>query len=297
MEVMFLGWLAGLAGKKDGQWFCNLRISPLFETVNDLEHIEPVMTRLLDNTTYAHLLRASGNTQEVMLGYSDSCKDGGILASGWNLYKAQQEITTLTKSRQIKCRLFHGRGGTIGRGGGPTREAILSQPTGTVHGEIKFTEQGEVLSYKYGNPSTATYELTMGITGLLKASHNIIAPPEPDPDEFKQIMSELTNLGEGSYRKLTDETPGFLDYFYEATPVSEIALMNIGSRPSHRKKLIAPKIQYAPLVGSSAGHNPGIPCRPGMASVPPLTNGVVMIPTNSPNCEKCIRPGPISVPC
>jgi phosphoenolpyruvate carboxylase len=236
MEVMFLGWLAGLAGKKDEQWFCNLRISPLFETVNDLEHIEPVMTRLLDNQTYARLLEASGNTQEVMLGYSDSCKDGGILASGWNLYKAQQQITTLTKSRQIKCRLFHGRGGTIGRGGGPTRDAILSQPTGTVHGEIKFTEQGEVLSYKYGNASTATFELTMGITGLLKASRNIIAPPEPDPQEFMQIMSELTRLGERSYRCLTDETPGFLDYFYEATPVSEIALMNIGSRPSHRKK-------------------------------------------------------------
>ncbi|MDH5408506.1 MAG: phosphoenolpyruvate carboxylase, partial [Gammaproteobacteria bacterium] len=236
MEVMFLGWLAGLAGKENGQWFCNLRISPLFETVNDLEHIQPVMTRLLDNETYAQLLRASGNTQEVMLGYSDSCKDGGILASGWNLYKAQQEITELTKSRQIKCRLFHGRGGTIGRGGGPTRDAILSQPTGTVHGEIKFTEQGEVLSYKYGNPSTAVYELTMGITGLLKASRNIITEPDPDRDEFKQIMSELTNLGENSYRTLTDETPGFLDYFYEATPVSEIALMNIGSRPSHRKK-------------------------------------------------------------
>jgi len=236
MEVMFLGWLAGLAGKKDGQWFCNLHISPLFETVNDLEHIEPVMTRLLNNDTYSHLLQASGNTQEVMLGYSDSCKDGGILASGWNLYQAQQQITTLTKSRQIKCRLFHGRGGTIGRGGGPTREAILSQPTGTVHGEIKFTEQGEVLSYKYGNATTAVYELTMGITGLLEASRNIIAPPEPDRDEFKQIMSELTKLGERSYRTLTDETPGFLDYFYEATPVSEIALMNIGSRPSHRKK-------------------------------------------------------------
>ncbi len=236
MEVMFLGWLAGLAGKKDGQWFCDLHISPLFETVNDLEHIKPVMTRLLDNNTYASLLQASGNTQEVMLGYSDSCKDGGILASGWNLYQAQQQITALTKSRQIKCRLFHGRGGTIGRGGGPTREAILSQPTGTVHGEIKFTEQGEVLSYKYGNPSTATYELTMGITGLLKASRNIITPPEPDRQEFKQIMSELTKLGENSYRTLTDKTPGFLDYFYEATPVSEIALMNIGSRPSHRKK-------------------------------------------------------------
>lgn len=236
MEVMFLGWIAGLAGYQNDEWFCHIRISPLFETIDDLAHIEPVMTQLLDNPTYAALLRASGNKQEVMLGYSDSCKDGGILASAWNLYQAQQKITALTKSRGIQCRLFHGRGGTIGRGGGPTHEAILSQPTGTVHGEIKFTEQGEVLSYKYSNHETAVYELTMGVTGLLKASQNLIKTPEPDKTEYRRIMKELADSGEQHYRELTDRTPGFLDYFYEATPVSEIALMNIGSRPSHRKK-------------------------------------------------------------
>jgi phosphoenolpyruvate carboxylase len=236
MEVMFLAWLAGLAGNRDGEWFCDIRISPLFETIDDLEHIEPVMNQLLDNTAYAALLKASGNTQEVMLGYSDSCKDGGILASAWNLYQAQQQITALARKHDVDLRLFHGRGGTIGRGGGPTHESILSQPTGTVHGEIKFTEQGEVLSYKYSNTETAVYELSMGITGLMKASRNLIIKPQPDNPEYLDIMRELAASGESHYRGLTDETAGFLDYFYEATPVSEIALMNIGSRPSHRKK-------------------------------------------------------------
>jgi len=151
MEVMMLAHHAGLAGKSGDDWFCQICISPLFETIEDLEHIEPVLTTLLDNPTYAALLNASGNLQEVMLGYSDSCKDGGILASGWNLYEAQVKVTELMRSRGIASRLFHGRGGTIGRGGGPTHESILSQPEGTVHGQIKFTEQGEVLSFKYTN--------------------------------------------------------------------------------------------------------------------------------------------------
>jgi len=236
MEVMFLAWVAGLAGRENNSWFCHVRISPLFETINDLAHIEPVMTQLLDNPTYAELLKASGNKQEVMLGYSDSCKDGGILSSSWSLYQAQQKITGLARARDIQCRLFHGRGGTIGRGGGPTYDSILAQPAGTVHGEIKFTEQGEVLSYKYSNQETAVYELTMGVSGLLKASQNLVQPSTPDNDEYRQIMKELADSGEQHYRALTDRTPGFLDYFYEATPVSEIALMNIGSRPSHRKK-------------------------------------------------------------
>jgi phosphoenolpyruvate carboxylase len=236
MEVMFLAWLAGLAGNRNGEWFCDIRISPLFETIDDLAHIEPVMNQLLDNNTYAALLKASGNCQEVMLGYSDSCKDGGILASAWNLYQAQQRITALTKKYGVELRMFHGRGGTIGRGGGPTHESILSQPTGTVHGEIKFTEQGEVLSYKYSNTETAAYELSMGITGLMKASRNLIIEPQPDNPEYLAIMKDLAASGERHYRSLTDEAAGFLDYFYEATPVSEIALMNIGSRPSHRKK-------------------------------------------------------------
>ncbi|HEB58490.1 MAG TPA: phosphoenolpyruvate carboxylase [Gammaproteobacteria bacterium] len=236
MEVMYLAWLNGLAGKNGDEWFCHVRVSPLFETIEDLTHIEPVMSQLLDNATYMALLKASGNLQEVMLGYSDSCKDGGILASAWSLYQAQQRITALTRARGIQCRLFHGRGGTVGRGGGPTHEAILSQPAGTVEGEIKFTEQGEVLSYKYSNAETATYELSMGVTGLMKASLGLIRPVPADKPDYHEIMSHLAEEGEKAYRQLTDHTDGFLDYFYEATPVTEIGLMNIGSRPSHRKK-------------------------------------------------------------
>ncbi len=236
MEVMFLASLAGLAGRNGGDWFCHIGIAPLFETIADLEHIEPVMTALLDNPSYAALLKCSGNRQEVMLGYSDSAKDGGIVASVWSLYEAQTRITALARERGIECRLFHGRGGTVGRGGGPTHEAILSQPEGTVRGQIKFTEQGEVLSFKYSNAETAVYELTMGMTGLLKASTSLIREREHDCGAYLGIMDKLAADGEAAFRNLTDATPGFIDYFYEATPVNEIGLLNIGSRPSHRTR-------------------------------------------------------------
>jgi len=236
MEVMFLARLAGLVSCSGENWRCDIEISPLFETIEDLAHIEPVMELLLSNSVYRRLLQTSGNIQEVMLGYSDSCKDGGILASGWSLYQAQRRITNIANKHGIECRLFHGRGGTIGRGGGPTHEAILSQPAGTVFGQIKFTEQGEVLSSKYSNNETAVYELTMGSTGLLKASQYIVKPAPTDQKEFLKVINQLVEKGEDAYRDLTDNTPALLDYFYEATPVYEIGLMNIGSRPSHRKQ-------------------------------------------------------------
>jgi len=236
MEVMLLARSAKLLGQKGGKLFCNIGVSPLFETIEDLNHIEPVMEALFSNKIYAELVNQHDNTQEVMLGYSDSCKDGGMLASSWGLYQAQQQISELAKQHGVKLRLFHGRGGTIGRGGGPTHEAILSQPVGTVHGQIKFTEQGEVLSNKYSNEETAIYELAMGVSGLIKASRNLITTPPADKQEYLEIMGNITRIGEQRYRQLTDETAGFLDYFYEATPVTEIGLMNIGSRPSHRKQ-------------------------------------------------------------
>ena len=236
MEVMLLSKLSGLLGKdKTGTPYCYITVSPLFETVEDLEHIEPVMSALFENKIYNKYLKAAGNLQEVMLGYSDSCKDGGILASSWNLYGAQRRITELAKEKEIDIRLFHGRGGTIGRGGGPTHEAILAQPFGSVHGQIKFTEQGEVLSNKYSNSETAVFELTMGISGLMKSSSCLVKSERDDNPDYLDTMTELKQIGEDQYRILTDNTPGFLDYFYEATPVSEIGLMNIGSRPSHRK--------------------------------------------------------------
>jgi phosphoenolpyruvate carboxylase len=236
LEVLLLGRQAGLIGRSGEGWRCELRVVPLFETIDDLSRIETVMDDLLGSPVYRGLLEASGNLQEVMLGYSDSCKDGGILASSWGLYRAQQAVTALAGRHGVECRLFHGRGGTIGRGGGPTHEAILAQPAGTVPGRIKFTEQGEVLSYKYANRETAVYELSMGLTGLLKASAFLVRPEEAGPDEFADTARALAETGERVYRELTEQADGFLDYFYEATPVDAIGLLNIGSRPSHRQQ-------------------------------------------------------------
>ena len=236
MEVMLLASQTGLVGRIAGNWYCHIGVSPLFETIEDLAHVEQVLRQLYELPVYRHLLDASGEGQEVMLGYSDSCKDGGILASAWSLYEAQQKILALSDAQNIPCRLFHGRGGTLGRGGGPTHEAILAQPPGTVRGELKLTEQGEVLFYKYNNMETAIYELTLGLTGLLKASAHLVQESEVDRKDYLGIMDEIARAGETAYRALTERTPHFLDYFYEATPVQEIGLLNIGSRPSHRKK-------------------------------------------------------------
>jgi len=236
LEVLALARQANLVAKINDAWRCEIAVSPLFETVQDLQHIEQVMSELFGDPLYRQLVTASGGQQEVMLGYSDSCKDGGILASAWSLYEAQQTVTRVSEKFDIPCRMFHGRGGTVGRGGGPTHEAILSQPPGTVRGQIKFTEQGEVLSYKYSNAETASYELAVGITGLMKASKSLIGPQAPEQPEHLASFRNLAQIGEETYRELTTHTAGFMDYFYEATPVSEIGLLNIGSRPSHRNR-------------------------------------------------------------
>ena len=236
MNVMFLASLTGLCGRQDETFLCRIGVSPLFETINDLSRIEPVMSQLLDDRVYQRLLRKHGSLQEVMLGYSDSAKDGGIVASAWLLYRAQQQVIAIGNARGVRIRLFHGRGGTIGRGGGPTHDAIRAQPAGTLLGHIKFTEQGEVLSSKYSNRETAIYELSVGLTGVISASTGLIRETRPDDAAHRKAMQQLADKGEAAYRRLTEQTPGFLDYFYEATPVSEIAMLNIGSRPSHRAK-------------------------------------------------------------
>lgn len=236
LHVMFLASLTRLAGGQGELLTCRIGVSPLFETIHDLERIEPVLSALLNHPVYQQLLISHGSVQEVMLGYSDSAKDGGIVASAWLLYRAQQQAIALGKAHGVRIRLFHGRGGTVGRGGGPTHDAIIAQPAGTVLGQIKFTEQGEVLSYKYSNRETAIYELTMGLTGVVSASTGLIRSAKPDNAEYLGVMALLAQKGEAAYRNLTEQTPGFLDYFYEATPVSEIGMLNIGSRPSHRAK-------------------------------------------------------------
>ncbi len=235
LEVALLAKICGLISvDKNGKINSKIHIAPLFETVKDLEQAEAILDTLFSNPVYMQLLDFSNKTQEIMLGYSDSCKDGGILASSWNLYKAQQRIVAVTEKYHVHCLLFHGRGGTVSRGGGPTHESILSQPKGTVKGGIKFTEQGEVLSFKYNFKDTARYELTVGLSGLMKASDSSIS--YSDAPEHTAMMEKLVSIGEQTFRKLTDQNKETMQYFYETTPSNEIALLNIGSRPSHRKK-------------------------------------------------------------
>ena len=237
-EVLALAKLCGLITVSDNNIKSSIQVTPLFETIDDLTRIEEILENLFSNKTYTSLIGEYKNTklQEVMLGYSDSCKDGGIISSSWSLYKAQQQVLDISKKYQIECRLFHGRGGTVGRGGGPTHNAILAQPSKTVRGMIKITEQGEVLSYKYAVPQSASYELELAISGLIKASKHLVVDDTVCTNNFEELMSQMSKVGEKKYRDLTDDKEGIMDYFYEATPVQELAELNIGSRPSHRKK-------------------------------------------------------------
>jgi len=237
-EVLALAKLSGLVTYDDGSLNSSIQVTPLFETIDDLTRIEEILEDLFSNQTYNNLIGhyKNGKLQEVMLGYSDSCKDGGILSSSWSLYKAQQQVLDISKKYKIECRLFHGRGGTVGRGGGPTYNAILAQPNKTVRGMIKITEQGEVLSYKYAVPQSASYELELAVSGLMKASQHLVLGDSVCTNNFEEIMSKMSTAGEKKYRDLTDDKEGIMDYFYEATPVQELAELNIGSRPSHRKK-------------------------------------------------------------
>ena len=230
--VSFPGW----SGKTTPATSANSKSRRCSKPSTDLSHVDSVLETLLQIPRYKQLLQKSGGIQEVMLGYSDSCKDGGILSAAWGLYQAQQKVARISNRHAIDCRIFHGRGGTITRGGGPTHDAIMSQPPATVQGQIKFTEQGEVLSHKYGNAETAIYELTMGITGVMKASMVTLLGTSESHDDYYASMQQLSDYSEDYYRELTDRTEGFFEYFYETTPVSEIGLMNIGSRPSHRHK-------------------------------------------------------------
>jgi len=237
LEVLWLAKTAGLLGRReDGTWFNTLSVAPLFETIEDLQHIDRVMTGLLENPVYRGLLAAKGDEQEVMIGYSDSCKDGGIVSSSWVLYKAQMQVTELGQKYGVSVRIFHGRGGTVARGGAPTHKAILAQPPGTVRGGIKITEQGEVLSSKYANLESAVYELTVMTSGVLEASRCTVQHVSGDRPEYLDAFAELAESGERAYRDLTRNTPKFLEYFYEATPLDGISRLNIGSRPSHRQK-------------------------------------------------------------
>ncbi len=213
----------------------DMNIIPLFETIGDLQRAAATMEGLFRLAAYRDLLGSRGMEQEIMLGYSDSNKDGGFLTSGWELYKAEIALTRVCRDHGVRLRLFHGRGGSVGRGGGPSYQAILAQPAGAVSGQIRLTEQGEVISTKYGNPGTGRRNLEVLLAATLEASltdhENRVEPAEA----FHPVMDRLSDLAFRAYRGLVYETEGFTRYFRQSTVVSEIANLNIGSRPASRK--------------------------------------------------------------
>ena len=216
----------------------DVNIVPLFETIGDLENAAGVMDRLFSLPIYRELLGARKHTQEVMLGYSDSNKDGGFLTSGWALYKAEGELVATFARHGVRLRLFHGRGGSVGRGGGPSYQAILAQPDGAVQGQIRLTEQGEVIGAKYGNPEVGRRNLEVLVAATLETSLRP-AGDAPTPPAFVDTMQTLSDAAFTAYRGLVYETEGFERYFWESTVISEIAALNIGSRPASRKKSTA----------------------------------------------------------
>jgi phosphoenolpyruvate carboxylase len=212
----------------------DLDIVPLFETIKDLRHCGDVMNELLGLREYVGLLESRGRVQEVMLGYSDSNKDGGFLTSGWELYKAEVALVDVFRRHDVKLRLFHGRGGSVGRGGGPSYQAILAQPPGAVQGAIRITEQGEVIASKYSNPELGRRNLEILAAATLEATLLQPETAEPRP-EYLEAMEFLSAEAYSTYRGLVYETDGFDRFFRESTVIEEIANLNIGSRPSSRK--------------------------------------------------------------
>jgi phosphoenolpyruvate carboxylase len=231
LEVALLLKEAGLLRPREGA--LDVNIAPLFETIADLRGCCAIMERLFSLPEYMRLVRSRGQTQEVMLGYSDSNKDGGFLTSGWELYKAEIGLVEVFKRCGVGLRLFHGRGGSVGRGGGPSYEAILAQPGGAVQGAIRVTEQGEVISGKYSNPERGRRNLEILVAATLEASllHSGQAAPR---QEYLEAMEELSASAYQAYRALVYETEGFERYFWESTVIGEIANLNIGSRPASR---------------------------------------------------------------
>ena len=212
-----------------------INIVPLFETIEDLQASSGIMDRMLALHDYRKLVDSRGSVQEVMLGYSDSNKDGGFVTSGWELYKAEIGLIEVFERHHVRLRLFHGRGGSVGRGGGPSYDAIIAQPGGAVNGQIRITEQGEIISSKYSNPEVGRNNLEILAAATLEAS--LLQPKHSAPrPEYLKAMDELSTLAFKAYRGLVYETDGFADYFWGSTVITEIATLNIGSRPASRKK-------------------------------------------------------------
>ena len=217
--------------------YSSMNIVPLFETIEDLRNSSDVMSVLFSDPFYRKLLRNKDNVQEVMLGYSDSNKDGGYLTATWEIYNAEKELVKVFEKHGVKLRIFHGRGGTVGRGGGPSYEAILAQPSGGVAGQIRITEQGEVIASKYSDPEIGRRNLETLVAATLQAT---LVPQSLNQSvilsEYEDILREMARDSFVAYRSLVFDDPGFVEFFYQATPIAEIADLNVGSRPASRSK-------------------------------------------------------------
>ena len=221
-----------------GSDFARLQLVPLFETIEDLENSYEIMDNYLALDIVKKWVKDNKDYQEIMLGYSDSNKDGGYLSSGWSLYKAQQDLSSLGNKHGIKITFFHGRGGTVGRGGGPSYDAIISQPLGSVQDRIRLTEQGEIIAAKYGNKDAAYYNLETLFSAVIERMNaDMVNIDIRDIPEIKEMMDEIVEDSYKIYRKLVFENPNFYNYFFEATPIKEVSSLNIGSRPASRKKI------------------------------------------------------------
>ena len=234
LGVYCLAKNAGLFIDQAGTECCRLPIAPLFETIDDLQRAPEIMTELLNIPVIRRSIKDQGGVQEVMIGYSDSNKDGGFFTANWELTKAQASLTQTGEENGIPIAFFHGRGGSVSRGGAPTGFAIAAQPAGSIHGQMRTTEQGEVVSSKYANEGTAQYQMELLAASVfehtLKSDNEDELKPRP---EFNEAMEALSSLAYAQYRQLA-ETEGLIDYYSAASPVEELAKMNIGSRPAKR---------------------------------------------------------------
>ena len=236
LEALILLKEAGLYDAGDGSPSCSVRVVPLFETIEDLQAGAQILTDTLALDFYRALVRSQGDTHEVMLGYSDSNKDGGYLAANWALYRGELDLVEAARTAGVRLRLFHGRGGTVGRGGGPSYDAILAQPPGAVQGSLRLTEQGEIIAAKYAEPVGARRNLESLVAATIESSLLDVEGLGDDSEQAYQVFDEIAAAARSAYSALVHETPGFVEYFTSSTPLSEIGALNIGSRPTSRKQ-------------------------------------------------------------
>ncbi|ORA81749.1 phosphoenolpyruvate carboxylase [Mycobacterium malmoense] len=235
LEAAILLKEAGLLDASGPEPYCPVAISPLFETIDDLHNGAAILHAMLGLPIYRALVSARGDSQEVMLGYSDSNKDGGYLAANWAVYRAELALVEVARKTGIRLRLFHGRGGTVGRGGGPSYQAILAQPPGAVNGSLRLTEQGEVIAAKYAEPQLARRNLESLLAATLESTLLDMEGLGDAAEPAYAVLDEVAALARRAYAELVHDTPGFVEYFTASTPVSEIGSLNIGSRPASRK--------------------------------------------------------------